>query len=392
MAEDSELEKTESASERRLEQAREEGNIPRSRELSSVLLLFSMSTLLYNSRDTLGRSLFDTLRAGLAFTHTELEHPHSMIERMQELGLPIAKLWLPPLFSLAGAVAVTHILIGGWFFKPDAIFPKFSRLNPIAGLGRLFSSHSVEELIKAMLKTALLGGVAAWLVMKYHPTILAFALGRDTAVFYEATSWLGEMMMRLTAALLVILFIEIPWVLYSYYKSLRMTKQELRDESRESDGDPHVKGRIRQLQRESARKRMMSQVPTSNVVVVNPTRYAVALTYNASMSAPEVTAKGMGRIAQRIRDLATEHDIMIVTAPPVARALYYYGDLEKTIPPALFNAVAEVLAYVYQIQEAQLYEHNQPSLPDKWSVPDELDPDNPQSPKFKAWKQTNRDD
>jgi flagellar biosynthesis protein FlhB len=390
MAEDSELEKTESASERRLEQAREEGNIPRSKEMGSILLLFTMATLLYNSRDTLGRSLFDVLRAGLTFDARHFQRPENMFERMTELGTPIANLWLPTLFFVALVVAVAHILVGGWFFKPDAIFPKFSKLNPFAGLARLFSSHSVEELVKAVIKTGLLGGVATWLMVKYHATILAFGMGRDIAVFYEATSWLGEMLMRLTSSLMIIILIEVPWVLYSYHKSLRMTKQELRDESKDSDGDPHVKGRIRQLQREAAKKRMMSQVPQSNVVVVNPTRYAVALKYEAGMTAPQILAKGMGQIAQRIRQLADENDILVVTAPPVARALYYYGALEKTIPPALFNAVAEVLAYVYQLQEADLYDKDEPDLPEKWSVPTELDPENPASPKFRQWKNVNR--
>ncbi len=373
MAEDSDEEKTESPSDRRLERAREEGNIPRSRELSSVLMLVAMASILYGSSQHLKNSMFSLMQAGLSFNRESASMPQYLTERFAELIMPIAKLWIPMLFGIAALVAIANILVGGWYFNPNPLMPKFDRVNPFKGLMRLFSKHSLEELVKAMIKSGWLAIVAVWLLIKYQGVTFTLGLVPSPTAFYDASAWLGEMFMRLSAALLVIVFIEVPWVLYSYYKSLRMTKQEVRDESKESDGDPHIKARIRQLQREAARKRMMTQVPKANVVIVNPTRYAVALRYEASMAAPQIVAKGMGRVAQRIRDIATENKISIVSAPPVARALYYHGDLDRTIPATLFSAVAEVLAYVYQMEEAITYRQPEPLLPTEWSVPQELD-------------------
>ena len=224
--------------------------------------------------------------------------------------------------------------------------PDFNRMNPLSGIGRMFSWNSLMELGKASLKAILIGGVAVWLIWKERDEIFGL-LGQplEAALAYSG-HLLSYSFLIMVAALILIVAADVPFQLWQYFDKLKMTKEEVKQEMKEMMGDPHVKGRIRSLQMQAARKRMMASVPTANVVVTNPTHFAVALAYQTGMAAPKVVAKGAGIIALKIREIANENAVPIMEAPPLARALYKHAELDSEIPSALYSAVAEVLAYI----------------------------------------------
>jgi flagellar biosynthetic protein FlhB len=248
-------------------------------------------------------------------------------------------------------------------------------MNQYSGLGRMFSTHGLIELGKAIAKALLIGGIGAWVVWQNRDMVLLLA----TESPYTGVSHLASMMwggfLAIIGGLALIALIDVPFQLYEHNKKLKMTKEEVRKEAKETEGDPHVKGRIRQLQREAARRRMMAAIPTADVVVTNPTHYAVALKYSEKgMRAPIVVAKGTHLLAARIREIAGENHIPILEAPPLARALYKHCELEQPIPEALYNAVAQVLAYVYQLRSYRKIGGQAPDEPRELPVPAALDP------------------
>ncbi len=253
--------------------------------------------------------------------------------------------------------------------------PKFDRINPIKGLGRIFSVNSLIELVKAILKTVVIGSVAALVIWHNKESVMALL----TVPVHVGISHTGDFLVMsflLTiGAMILIVVIDVPYKIWEHAKQLRMTKEEIRKESKDSEGDPFVKARIRGLQREAARRRMMSEIPKADVIVTNPTHYAVALRYKSeTMRAPTVVAKGVHLLAARIRELAEEHRIPILEAPPLARALYHHAELESEIPEKLYTAVAEVLAYVFQLRRYNEYGGAAPKPPVDVPVPAELDP------------------
>jgi flagellar biosynthesis protein FlhB len=257
------------------------------------------------------------------------------------------------------------------------LLPKFSKLDPIAGIGRMFSTHSLVELLKAVAKAALVGVVGAWVIWHNKDAVMLLM----TQPLAVAIPQLGNLMwacfLAIMGGMLLIAAVDVPFQLYEHNKKLMMTKEEVRQEAKESEGNPEVKGRIRRLQREMAQRRMMSEIPTADVVVTNPTHYSVALKYSETgMRAPIVVAKGSHLTAARIREIATENNVPILEAPPLARALYKHTEIGDVIPEALYTAVAEVLAYIYQLRRYNKEGGEQPSEPHDLPVPAELDPAN----------------
>ncbi|HEX5362682.1 MAG TPA: flagellar type III secretion system protein FlhB, partial [Gallionella sp.] len=281
----------------------------------------------------------------------------------------------PFLLAVMIAAAFSPLLLNGWLFSIGALQPKFSKLNPIAGIGRMFSQTSLVELVKALAKAGLIGGVSAWVIWNNRDAVMALGMQSAAASIPAAGHVIGSAFMVIVGAMLLIVAIDVPFQLWDHNKKLMMTKEEVRQESKESEGDPMVKGRIRQLQREAARNRMMSEIPTADVVVTNPTHYAVALKYSETGArAPVIVAKGSQLLALRIRELAAEHHVPILEAPPLARALHKHTELGETIPEALYTAVAEVLAYVYQLRRYETAGGERPVEPADLPVPVELDP------------------
>lgn len=378
MAEESDLERTEPPSGRRLEKAREEGQVPQSRELMAFLVLAASVGGFWALGGWLTRRTEDILTHGLSFGREAAFDPAFLGRSFQALSWEGVQV-MAPLFLLAVVAALaTPFTLGGWRFSPKALEPNLKRLNPLSGIKRMISWNSLGELVKAILKALLIGGIIYWVVTRQRDQLFAL-IGQSID---QSLISFGHMLLfaatALVAGLGLIAAMDVPFQLWRYYHGLRMTKEELRQEMKESEGDPAVKARIRNLQREAARKRMMAAVPTADVVVTNPTHFAVALKYDsASMGAPQVVAKGMNLVAQKIRELAGENEVPVLEAPPLARALYRHAEVGDQIPATLYTAVAEVLAYVYQLNQyaAAAGRLPPPRAPDVIQVPPGLDPD-----------------
>lgn len=375
MADDSDLEKTEQPSQRRIDQARERGQVARSRELSTFAVLMAGGATLWFMGDTFIQHMVQSLRTGLTWERDIAFNTNLLMPRLHDLALEMLITFSPLLLAVMLAAAFSPLLLNGWLFSAEALQPKFSKLNPFSGIARMFSVQSLVELTKAVGKALLVGLVAAWVI--WHNKDAVMMLGSQAVVsgIPQMGHLIGASFMSIVGAMLLIVAIDVPFQLWNHNKSLMMTKEEVRQESKETEGDPMVKGRIRTLQREAARRRMMSAVPTADVVVTNPTHYAVALKYSESgMKAPIVVAKGSHLLALRIREIAEENRVPILEAPPLARALHKHAELGDSIPEALYTAVAEVLAYVYQLRRYDVQGGVKPVQPDALLVPPELDP------------------
>lgn len=377
MAEESDLERTEPASPKRLEQAREEGDVPRSRELSTATILLAAGGALWAMGDTLISHLNQNLIAGLTLER-EVAFDFNLLIGKIGSGLLDVMLAFSPVAVLLMLVALgSPLLIGGWLFSAKALEPNFGRLNPASGLGNMISARAGVELLKAILKTVLVGSVAWVVIMGQKEAIFALPLENVKL----GTGHVGYMMavsfMSIVAALILIAAIDAPYQMWHYANKLKMTHQEVVQESKEANGNPQIKAKIRQQQREMARRRMMAEIPKADVVVTNPTHFAVALKYTeGGMRAPKVVAKGADEVAAKIRELAKEHQVPLLEAPPLARALFKHTELGDEIPEGLYAAVAEVLAYVFQLRVYREHGGVRPEEPVQLNVPAEMDPNN----------------
>ncbi len=374
---DSDLEKTESPSQRRLDQAREEGQVARSRELSTFAVLMAGGAGLWFMGSALAQNLIVLIRDGLTLDTELAFHPELLLPRLHDLSMATLLAFLPLLGLLLAVAVFSPLLLNGWLFTFKPLMPDFSKLNPAAGIGRMFSTHSLVELLKAIIKSLVVGGIGAWVI--WHNRDNVMLLVSEPIVF--AIPHLGSLVWWSFAAImggmLLIVLVDVPFQLWEHNKKLKMTKEEVRQEAKETEGDPQVKSRIRSMQREMARRRMMAEIPTADVVVTNPTHYSVALKYSEDkMRAPVVVAKGSHLLAAKIKEIAKENNVPILEAPPLARALHKHCDLGQAIPEALYTAVAEVLAYVYQLRRYQTAGGAYPQEPHELPVPKELDPAN----------------
>ncbi|GLR26712.1 flagellar biosynthesis protein FlhB [Limnobacter litoralis] len=372
MAQEDDQERELPASEQKIRKAREEGNVPRSRELGGGLVLLSGIALLYVMGSELVSQSEKLLRFGLTVDRAQaFDTKHMGIKWVAMLQDSL--LILLPLFLIVVVAAIgANVALGGFNWSTKPLEPKFSKLNPITGLKNIFSINGLAELFKAILKSVALGGVGYLLIKKDMPEFTQLgAMPLDAAMTETARIAMKDALI-LAAVYMVIVAMDVPYQLWRYYKGLRMNLEELKRESKESEGDPHLKAKVRSLQREAARKRMMASVPTADVVVTNPTHYAVALKYKKDGSgAPQVVAKGMGEVAAKIRELARESKVPLVEAPPLARALYANVELEREIPAALYTAVAKLLAYVYALADGMQHKVD---LPTDKDIPQGLDP------------------
>jgi flagellar biosynthetic protein FlhB len=370
MAEDSDLERTEPASSRKLEQARERGNVPRSRELATLAVLLASAAVLALMGLFMFQGLDRVMRNALSFDLADVADASMMGSNLLEAGTDGVILFLPMAISVVVAAVAANLMLSGWVFSTQALEFNFSKLNPISGIARMFSANSLAELIKALLKGGLIAGVAGWMIWHQHDGILALANEPlESAVVHFGQIALFTFLASV-AAFAFIVALDVPFQIWNYHHGLRMTKEEVRQEGKEIEGDPQIKARIRSLQREVARRRMMQAIPRADVVVTNPMHFAVALKYEEKgMAAPVVLAKGSQLVAERIKELAREHRVPVVEAPPLARALHRHVEVGEAIPGALFTAVAQVLAYVYQLNKSL-----NPVLPSDWQVPPKLDP------------------
>jgi len=341
--------KTEDPSAKKLEQARQKGQVPQSKELNSWIMLLAATLII----GTASESLFSDFTG---FLKSFLEQPHLMTSGtggiaavLGDTTLKVIGLVAVPLIVLFFAAFVGPFMQVGFMIAPEVLKFDFSKVSVIKGFGRLFSMKSFVEFIKGMLKISVIGYVSYVLINPYWPAI-EHTMGQSVGTMMEN---MYAMTMRLMIGILVVLLIiSIADVLYQrwdFSKSMRMTKQEVKDEYKQTEGDPHVKGKLKQLRFEKARQRMMQAVPRADVVITNPTHFAIALEYKPDqMDAPTVIAKGVDEVALRIREVAKENNVEIVENPPLARSLYADVELDQAIPAELFKAVAEIISYVYQ--------------------------------------------
>jgi flagellar biosynthesis protein FlhB len=375
VAEDSDLEKTEQASPKRLEKAREEGDVPRSRELATVTVLFATGMIFLMMGNQLDRALKAMMSSGLEFNRALAFEPTLLLMKITEMISSLLLAFAPFALILIVIAIASPVMIGGWVFSGKAFLPQFDRLNPMRGLGNLFSKNAAVELVKSIAKTFLVGTVAYLVISHDMEPILSLSLLPLKTGISQVCHLMLMGFISIVSALVFIAAIDVPYQLYHYANKLKMTKEEVRQESKESEGNPEIKARVRQQQREMAKRRMMSEIPKADVVITNPTHYAVAIKYQeAGMRAPVVVAKGADAIALKIREIAAENNIVTMESPKLARALFAHTELGSEIPEALYSAVAEVLAYVFQMRIFKKEGGFRPEAPKTLPVPEELDP------------------
>lgn len=353
MAEDRDdnQERTEQPTPKRLQESREKGQVPRSKELTMTLVMLVGSATLLVSGRWFADQFEDLLARGFRIDRAAIYDDGFLVRQFVDLAAGAFLVLGPFLLALTVAALAAPALIGGWIFSGQAMAPKLSRMDPLKGLKRIFGAQGLMELLKAMGKFLLVGAAAGfflWLIMDRF-----LALSRLPIVPAIADSvWLaGLALFVASGALIVIAAIDVPFQVATHNKQMRMTRQEVREELKQTEGRPEVKGRIRSLQQEMASRRMMNAVPDADIVITNPTHFAVALRFDATtMAAPEVVAKGSELVALAIRRVAEESGVPLLEAPPLARALYRSVDIGQAIPADLYVAVAEVLAWVHQVR------------------------------------------
>ncbi|MDQ8022533.1 MAG: flagellar biosynthesis protein FlhB [Moraxellaceae bacterium] len=375
MAEENDEDKTEPASERRLQQAREEGNVPQSRELSTFLVMMAGVLGIWVSWRWMYDHLNGILRSGLSLERKAAFDHMVMIDTFRAITGEALLALAPLLVALVIAAVAAPVMLGGLLFSSKAVTPDLNRVNPLSGIKRVFSLHGLAELVKGLLKSVLVGGVGAWVLWHYRFELV----GLSTMSLESASAETGRILLwatlSLSSCLAVVALVDVPFQLWRYYSQLKMSKQELKQEMKEQDGDPQIKAQIRARQREMARRRMMDAVPKADVVVTNPTHFAVALKYDsARMGAPTVVAKGADLVAHNIRELARTHGVPLLEAPPLARALFRHAEVGDQVPAALYTAVAEVMAYVYQLNHFLSDGGLPPEQPHDIAIPVGMDP------------------
>lgn len=367
-------ERTEDPTERRKQQAREKGQVARSKEMGTAFVLVSAAIAFMWFGDWLyegARNVFQTM-----FT-IDRQQAFDTTKIYEAFGIAFGFIMWPVLIIFAFVLVATFFgnsWLGGISFSTKAMAPKFSRMNPLNGFKRMFGIQALVELVKAIAKFSVVA-VSAYFLLKWQfVDILQMSMGQMPNMIGNALDILLWMFLLLCCSIFLIVVIDAPFQLWKHNKDLRMTKQEVKDEHKDTEGSPEVKGRIRRLQMEMANRRMMQEVPKADVVVTNPTHYAVALKYeDGGSQAPVLLAKGTDETAAKIREIALEYDIPLVQSPALARSIYHTTELEKEIPQGLFVAVAQILAYVYQLRLFKQGQAKRPKKPDSESpIPEDL--------------------
>jgi len=370
MAEDSSQEKTELPTARRLEKAREDGDVARSKELSMAMIMIVTSALMIFMGGDIVMSLGHMMTDGLLLDR-------ALIFDVQLLPVHLATILFEGFWAIVPILLVTLFItlltpafMGGWIFSTKAFMPKASKLSPIKGFGRMFGVKAIVELLKAVGKFLLVAGIGLFTLTWYSDGLLGLGKGSPEAAFMQAGEIMAWSVFFMCLSLVLIAAIDVPFQAYQHTKKLKMTLQEVKDEMKDVEGRPEVKAAIRQKQREMSMQRMVDAVPDADVVIVNPEHFAVALSYDqASEGAPKVVAKGVDHMSDRIREVAKKNAIEIVRLPTLARAIYYTTELDQEIPEPLYLAVAQVLSYVFSLNN-EMYGDSQAELP-QIDVPDD---------------------
>ena len=348
-------EKTEQATQKRLEETREKGQVAKSREIPSVAILLAGLVYFWFGAPGIIRNITAMMKKTFSAVGTQVVDINTIQSIMVSFLYDLFVIMAPLLLVVTMASLLSSLLQTGFLFSSEAIMPKFSKIDPMKGFKRMFSLQSVMELVKNILKMITIG-LVAWLTIKGEVANISPLMNKD---IYSIMAYVGKVSFRIIVStcwvLVVLALMDFIYQKWEHAKSIRMTKQEIKEENKQLEGDPLIKGRIRRLQREVARKRMMAAVPKADVVITNPTHFAVALRYDQeAMNAPVVVAKGADHIAAKIKEIAKKHHVPIIENKPVARLLFTLTDIDEAIPEKLYRVVAEILAQVYRMKNPEL--------------------------------------
>ncbi|MCF4995153.1 flagellar biosynthesis protein FlhB [Pseudomonas syringae] len=366
--------KTEDPTEKRKKDSREKGEIARSKELNTLAIMLAGSGALLIFGGALAQEMMELMRMNFSLPREVILDQRSMGSYLMHSGL-IALLAIQPIMiTLLLAAVIGPISLGGWLFAAGSLAPKFSRMNPGAGLKRMFSMKAIVELLKALAKFFIVLAVALVVLAGDVDDLLRIAHEPLEMAIIHSLQLVGWSTLWMACGLIIIAAVDVPVQIFESMKKLKMTKQEVRDEHKDQEGRPEVKQRIRQVQREMSQRRMMAAIPEADVVITNPTHYAVALKYDAEKGgAPVLLAKGNDFLALKIREIAVANNVMLLESPALARSIYYSTELDQEIPGGLYLAVAQVLAYVYQIRQHRAGKGKRPDpLKDDLPIPPDL--------------------
>jgi len=357
-------ERTEQPTAKRLEDARKKGQIPRSPDLGAAAVSISAACAIYLFGINTANGLLEMMTQALTISHDDLEFPDIVTRAFAKSALSGGLSIVPLIGAMIIAAIAAPMVLGGWNFSAEAMRLKGERLDPFKGIGRMFSIRSAVELFKSIAKFIFVGGVGVVVILSDIEQITSLARLPVNGAIIESTRILALALLAMAGALGVIALIDAPFQMMQFRKEMRMTREEIREEYKETDGNPENKARVRGIQMQLSRSRMMQEVPRATVIVTNPTHFAVALRYQEGRdAAPVVVAKGADEVAAKIRELGTEHAVPLVSAPPLARVLFRYVDLGQEVPGALYVAVAQVLTYVFKLRNAVRYGDEKPEIP-----------------------------
>lgn len=366
-------EKSEEPSAKRLSDAKNKGEVPRSKELNTTIILMAGAIGLLIMGRGIGDGLATIFRTAFNIERQVIYEPSLMMKSAISILLDAFILISPLIGLLVVSVFISPLMIGGFTFAGKKMQPKLSNMSPLKGMKKLFGFQGLMELLKSILKVILIGGLGAVLIIELFDDVLRISRFEFTTAFSQSTQMIGWYFLAVCSTIIIIAMIDVPFQVWQHKKQQRMTKKEVKDERKNTEGNAEVKSKVRSLQMEAAMRRMMEEVPKADVVITNPTHYAIALKYDDDkMGAPKLVAKGTELTAARIREIAAEHNVAMISAPPLARAIYFSTEIDQEIPARLYLAVAQILAYIYQLKQATSYGVEPPPIPTDFDVPDEM--------------------
>lgn len=368
--------KTEDPTDKRVRDSREKGETARSKELNTLIVTLAGAGGLLMFGGQIAQMMLELMRTNFTLPREVIMDDHYMGLYFLNAGKAALVAIQPLMLLMVFAAVIGPISLGGWIFSTSSMAPKFSRMNPLSGLKRMVSTHALVELLKSIAKFAITLMVALFVLQKDKNDLISIAHEPLESAIIHSIVLLGWSALWMACGLIIIAAVDVPFQIYEAHKKLMMTKQEVRDEHKDNEGRPEVKQRIRQLQREMSQRRMLSSIPKADVIITNPTHFAVALQYDPEKGgAPMLLAKGTDFLALKIREIAGEHNILILESPALARSIYYSTDLDQEIPAGLYLAVAQVLAYVYQIRQHRAGRGKRPDPLGDLPIPNDLQRD-----------------
>jgi len=366
-------EKTEDPTSQRLQKMRDEGQVPRSQELKTMALSVLGTAMLFIMGAHFGKGFSEIFADNFTLTKADLASNNAIFIHLSDASIATFWMLLPFFIGMIIMGIIANILLGGFVISKKKIKPKFSNMSPIKGFKRMFGKDGAVNLVKSILKVVLIGGISTLLLQLYIDDFIGLSKIDVEAGMAEMLTMIGWFALLLSFSMIILALIDIPYQLYKFKEESKMTKQEVKDDRKQSEGSDETKMRIKQMQFQAAQRRMMDEVPNADVIITNPTHFAVALTYDEDeMAAPLVIAKGADLIARRIREIGEENRITIVEAPMLARAIFFTTDLNQPIPAGLYLAVAKLLAYVYQIEASPFDIRDDDKVRDQWEVPEDM--------------------